>query len=462
MVQNEKSSEVAMRSSIQDKLAFVAYSLPYSAVVMLISPVVVIIPGMYAKYFGLELTTIAFVLLVARLFDVLIEPVVAWSSDYMYTHQGSRKPMVILGGILTIISGWFLFTPPEHVSATYFLVWYILFYLSWTVFDTPHIAWGAEIATDYKERSRLYGFRSIFESSGRLVFYSLPFWPWFATHEFNPSTLNVAILIAAIVMLVGLALMFFYAPKTVCPTERKKDNVRDIVQSIVKNGPLIICVMVYLVSAVGMGMHSALLFIYLDSYLTLASSVAVIMVTGIAARLLGIPIWLRIIHRTDKKVSWVISMSAYATIMLGFVFVKPSGGIWLPLILQSGLYFVYACQDIVVPSILGDAADYGAWKFRKDRTAVYFTFLSLSGKLGVGVGAASGLLVAGFFGFDPAVTSHSEEAVYGLKIAFFVLPAIFTLLSVFFIFLIRINQKSHSIIRKRIERQGIKKSSGPE
>ena len=87
-----------------------AYALPVLPLAFLLGPMA-ILQGIYAKYFGLGLTIIASVLLVSRLFDAITDPAIGYYADKYYTKHGSRKPFVVSGGILFIISSWFLYVP---------------------------------------------------------------------------------------------------------------------------------------------------------------------------------------------------------------------------------------------------------------------------------------------------------------------------------------------------------------
>ena len=112
----------------------VAYALPAMGTIFLFGPVGVL-QGIYATYFGVSLTAIAMVLLVARLFDAVSDPLIGYLSDRYHVKKGSRKPFMACGGVLMIISGYFLNVPVDpysldastQVSVMYFLTFYLLF-----------------------------------------------------------------------------------------------------------------------------------------------------------------------------------------------------------------------------------------------------------------------------------------------------------------------------------------------
>ena len=174
-----QSSDASISRSI-----VVAYSLPLFALDFLVAPIMSILQGIYAKYYGLELTAIASVLVVARVFDAVTDPLIGYYSD----QRRSRKSLALIGGFLFVFCSFFLFSPPQNVSVTYFLFWYLTFYISWTLFFIPHLSWGAELAPDYDSRSRLFTVRAGFLIAGQTAFYALPYLPILPGREFTPET----------------------------------------------------------------------------------------------------------------------------------------------------------------------------------------------------------------------------------------------------------------------------------
>ena len=193
---------ISSSSNNLDYLQSLAYSSPILPIYFLLGPVY-ILQGMYAKYFGLSLSTIAIVILVSRIFDAVTDPIIGYFSDMYFSRYGSRKPFVVVGGILFVVSSWFLYVPPSNVSALYFLFSFLAFYFSYTLFVVPHYAWGGELVVDCQQRSRIYSFRTFGLFLGMLLFFGVPLLPLFETSQFTPDTLEWAVFFA------GLWLMCF-------------------------------------------------------------------------------------------------------------------------------------------------------------------------------------------------------------------------------------------------------------
>ena len=177
-----------------------AYAAPMISVAFLLGPFV-IVQGIYAKYFGLSLTVIGAVVLIARLFDAVTDPLIGYFSDRYQRRTGSRKLFIISGCLLFIVSSYFLYTPSEGVSAVYFLLWFLAFFLSWTVFEIPHLAWGAELTPHSQARNTLYSFRLAGTLVGQFLFYCVPLFPFFDSNEFTPQTLKWSVFSAGLLML---------------------------------------------------------------------------------------------------------------------------------------------------------------------------------------------------------------------------------------------------------------------
>ena len=129
------------------------------------------------------------------MFDAVSDPLVGYCSDRYYAYGGSRKPFVVSGGLLFLISSWFLYVPrTNNVSTLYFLFWFLSFYFSYTIFVVPHYAWGGELVVDARERNRLFSLRTLALFLGTILFFIVPLFPMFDSNEFTPKTLKWAVI----------------------------------------------------------------------------------------------------------------------------------------------------------------------------------------------------------------------------------------------------------------------------
>ena len=434
-----------------------SYALPALPLAFLFAPMAVV-KGIYAKYFGLTLVTIATVLLIARLFDAVTDLAIGYCTDRYYARGGSRKPFVACGGVLFIVAGWFLYVPPSNVGPGYFLGWLLAFYFSYTLFEIPHLAWGSDLAVSAVEKNKVYALRSFFALCAGLLFYAMPLLPVFETSEITPQTLKWTVLAAGILMLPMLYLCLKSIPDSrsshrpyIDEEVIKKDNLREVLRTVVTNKPFVMLLAACICKGLGMGMWAVLLFLFVDTYLGLGEKFALVFLISTGISMVFLKPWYHLANYWGKQVAWEAGMILMAIGMLGTGLLSPDH-IWLLLLLCVVLIYAgLTTLAIMGASLLSDIVDYGTLKSGTDRAAVYFSLFTLINKTVGALGGAAGLALAGWYGFDPTQTVQSESAVFGLHLSMAWIPALLVLLALILIARIPISAHRHAIILRRLD-----------
>lgn len=441
-----------------------AYALPVLGVAFLTGPLT-ILQGIYATHFGLALTTIATVLLVSRLFDAVSDPLIGYLSDQYYARYGSRKPFVISGGVLFILSSWFLYVPPDNVSTVYFLGWFLAFYLCYTLFYIPHLAWGSELSGNSQEKNTIYSWRAAGDFLGALLFFAVPLLPIFETNAFTPETLQWSVFLAGCLMLPMLYLCVTKVPnkrnnealkdhninhfKSSC---QKKESLGDLLSSILGNPSLLWFLAAFFSAGTGVGMWFAMVYLFADSFLGLGQQLAWMFVISYGVGSVTMGLWAKLATYWGKQRVWGLAMLTIGIGLVGMGWLTPGEVSQLPLLLcMIMIYSGFAAWIILAPSLLADIIDYGTWKFGRDRAGTYFSLYTLIMKTNYAIGGALGLGIAGGYGFDASATAHSTEVVFGLHLAMVWIPVPMVLLSIVFMAFIPINSRRHAIIRRCLD-----------
>ena len=452
---------------------YAAYLAPSMVVAFLFGPLSVL-QGIYAKYFGVELTTIAMVLLVSRLFDAVSDPFIGYWSDYHYLKSGSRKFFVIVGGLLFIVSSYFLYIPVHpnlidaetKVSTVYFLGWFLMFYLAWTIVEIPHLAWGTELVEGASGKNKIYSLRALSVSLGTLCFYLIPLLPFFGNSSFTPITLQWAVIIAGISMLAALFLCnklpsnYSYNASQ----KPKKTNLWMMCNELFTNRPFLIFILAFSLYVMGAaGMSFTLVFIFVDTYLGFGDYFALLSITGIISGIIVLVFWYRLANYLGKKLTWILAVLVYIIAMhVGALLESGMENIWPLAVTMALIYIASAGVVAISPSLLSDIIDFGSLKFKADRSGIYFSIYTLMAKISVALGGAISLGLTALYEFDPSASIHTERAVFGLRWATFLLPALVMFLSILLMCLLPMNARRHVIIRRRLDmrlmRQAVKNS----
>ena len=112
--------------------------------------------------------------MLARITDVITDPLIGYLSDRTKSKFGRRKPWMAVGAIVMMTAAFLLFNPKEGVTNSYLLIWSMLLWLGWTMINIPYYAWGAELSENYDERTRITGWRQVFAYAGNVTVLALP------------------------------------------------------------------------------------------------------------------------------------------------------------------------------------------------------------------------------------------------------------------------------------------------
>ena len=475
------------RSQSLPLVACMAYSAPYISGHWLFAPMG-LLQGIYGKYYGLPLTTMALLILLIRFSDVITDPLVGYYSDRYFKRNGTRKPFVLLGGLLLMLGGYFLYVPTDlitlqplsKVSALYFVCWSMVFFLGWTFFDLSHSAWANELAPSAQEKTRLFSFRAAAVYVGLIVFYAIPLLPVFETSDITPEVLRISVIMAVMVMVVCLYGCLKFTPSRYSPSvwasgpesraqytsielnssesakaktkQTTAKNLLEFLQSLLTNKPLLLMFGAIVFKFIGAAMFGGMLFIYVDVYLGLGHYFAQIFILSCVVSLISIPIWRQFANWWGKKITWILAILLTLIAFILVSLLKPGETHFYQLLIVNALVTaVAACTWSITTAMFAEVVDYSHWKYRVEQTATYFSLYTFTIKLTASLAMSLGLGIAGWYGLDVTASSHDEESARGLRLVMSWIPAGFTCLALMFIALSPINDRRHTIIRRRLD-----------
>ena len=120
-----------MNDARLDKKTLAAYSgisMPIAAMIM---PVAVYLPPFYSAGLGINLATVGLIFTLARVWDVITDPIMGVLVDRFDTRWGRRKHWIALGVPVMMLAIWMVFVPdPEQVTPLYLGFWLVKSYAS--------------------------------------------------------------------------------------------------------------------------------------------------------------------------------------------------------------------------------------------------------------------------------------------------------------------------------------------
>jgi GPH family glycoside/pentoside/hexuronide:cation symporter len=466
------------------------YSSLYMPVSMVLLPVGVYVLPYYAEL-GISLYAMSIIIFGARLSDAFTDPLIGVLSDKTNSRWGRRKPWILAGAPLLMLSLYMLFTPPENPSLWYFGTWIILLYFAFTVIDIPYFAWGAELSPVYDERTHITGRREQFHFAGTVSFNLLPLTAalliYFSSME-SGSIVSMAenfsaqfqeimkaraghidvilywlanFVVILIPVTVILALWFVPEPRQKVIIRRKASFLASL-RVVRRNGPYIRLIVCYTVSTFGAAMTAALSYFFVKHVIQAGELYPIYLLVYYLSSIAGLPLWMRLASRIGKHKAFMVSIMWFAF-----------WASWIPFIPQGefGLFLVIMCFKgssvgaiLALPaSMAADAVDIDSARTGEQRAGLYFSVWGMLKKGAGAAGGAIGMAAAAFSGFDPTAevnlagtaAGNSENALLWVTLLYSIIPAGIKFIALPFIWKYPLTADRQRKIRAQIERRGV-------
>jgi Na+/melibiose symporter-like transporter len=208
--------------------------------------------------------------------------------------------------------------------------------------------------------------------------------------------------------------------------------------------------------SLGQSIRGALFVFFVSSYMDLARWSSGLFLAQFVFGLAAGPIWMKIGYRLGKHRAAVAGELAQAAINLGLLFVHPGQlPILLALTIAQGL--AQGSGNLMLRSMVADVADQGRLRTGEDRTALFFSVFSISGKAAMAAAVGIALPLVGWLGFDPKSAANTPEALRGLLLVFALGPALAHLASAALVLRFPLDAQAHATVRAKLaEREALR------
>ena len=434
----------------------IAYALPVIPILVLMSTNNVL-SGIYATHHGLSLSVISGVMLVAGLFDAVTDPSIGYLSDRWHARTGSRRLFVVGGAVMLIPCAWFLLNPGTEVTAYYFLCWYLLFYLAFTLFQIPHLTWGGELSPVSQEKTKAYGYRNYGVYLGMILFTLVPLSPISDSSKVTPETMRYLVFFAAVLLLPTLYMLLRHVPAGSHRLDQphRPENPFRAMLALGGNTPLLLFLVVSVLFNMASAFYIGLQFMTMEAYLGLGDYYVHLLLFHLLVGTVAIKPGIWLINQVGKVRGWIIAilLSAAAFASLAFALLNSPYTFYALIVFNLVFGFSSAIVNVATYSLLSDISDYGTLKTGIDRSATCFALHSLTSKTCMAIGISLSIGLAGLLGFDPALAPGQQGnfVYWGLTLCMAIIPTVLSLLAAACVPRIAITSARHAIIRKRLD-----------
>lgn len=367
-------------------------------------------PLYFTNVFGLSFADAAVLMLVARMFDVVTDPMMGAIADRTQSRWGTYRPWIIFGSIpLGLIFACLLYTPDFGPvgKRIYAYTFYILMMAVYTMVNVPYGSLLGVMTADDNEKNQFSAWRMVGAyAMGFITLLSFPYLQRFVggsdAHQYATLGAFFGIIATAMTLCCGLL-----TKERLKPVRAEKFTMHQFVD-LVKNKPWLYMTAIAVCTNFFNGFRYAVagyMFDYcLDGDVTINSFIinyTVFMAFGeVTCMIFGglSPKFTRWIG--SKRKTFMLAAFICAVTSLGFFFIPmDKSSIWIMIIVSVITSAGVGIYSPLLWSMYADVADYATKKNGTSSTGLIFSSGTMSQKFGT---AISGSLIALFLGLAGA------------------------------------------------------------
>jgi GPH family glycoside/pentoside/hexuronide:cation symporter len=415
---------------------------------------------------GLSPAMVAIILFVGRSWDYVNDPVVGHLSDRTRTRWGRRRPFLLFGAIPFGLSFILLWLSPNF-SQTGLIIYYSLGYIVYEALATlvymPYFALTPELTEDYDERTKLTSFRMLFNILGSLTAYVFPMIVIGSMVPENTKRVLLMAVIAGAIAATPLIGVFLGTREKKEYMLEKRPKFFPSLKAALKNRPFVFGAGIYLLTWMTILVLETNLLIYIKYIIQREGQSTLIMASIFVTAIIALPLWNWAAKHWNKRLAYIIGVAFWAVVMMVLILVTPQTPFWVILILCIMAGIGVSAAQVLPWSIIPDAIEWDEWKTFERHEGMFYSLITLMGKVANSIAVPLSLMVLEFTGYQSGSAVQPNSAMLGIRLVIGPIPAVLLTGGIIFaIFYPLSREQHHKIVKELRERREARKQKRAE
>ena len=398
----------------------------------------------YTDVYGIDPGVAALILLVARLWDMVTDPVMGVIADRTKTRWGKFRPwllwMAIPYGVLAVLT----FSTPD-LSATgkaiYAGVTYMALMTVYTAINLPYSSLAGVMTDRSDVRAELNQYRFVLAFVGQLIVTgsALTIIAWLGGGDDGAGYQRTMILFGAVAVVL-FYITFATTKERVEPPQDQAPDLKTDLLNVVSTRPWVVLVAVGVTSFTLFAMQAAVTAYYFEYFIGSMREAQTFNIVGSIAMILAIPMAKPLASKFGNRNVYIVC-SIVTAVCYGLMFFPGPDQLLLIYVLNVMGKIAFAPTAPLLWTMIANTADFSEWKKGRRATGLFFSAATLSMKLGWGLGGFLAAYLLGVFGYV-ANQPQTEEALFGIRMMMTALPALLTFVAGMMLFAYEIDLKT--------------------
>lgn len=403
------------------------------------------LPGLVLTYFltdnlGVAALAAGLIVTAAKIWDVVIDPLIGAASDRQYRRTGSRRGLMVLGALTLPVFFALTFAVPPSWGPVAGAICVLLAFLgtatSFSLFQVPYVALPAELTSGYDERTRLLGWRVVVLTAAILLFGaggpelrragSDPVLGYLLMGVVAGLTIGIGMLIASrtadvAARVTGAGELAETAPTSV------REQYSAALDTLRRSQPFRALLGTFLLQALATGTMLAGAQYVATWVLRSEDAVTLVFLALVGPALVATPVWTAVSRRIGKERAFAIASAVFLTAAASLIVGAWAPGAWMyGSIALAGV--AYAGLQSLPMAMLPDVISHDERRSGAGRAGTFTGVWTAGETIGFALGATAVSLTLAATGYVStvagAISEQPDAAVAGIVWSFSILPAV--------------------------------------
>ncbi|PQZ49803.1 MFS transporter [Microbacterium sp. MYb54] len=402
------------------------------------------LPGLVLTYFltdnlGVAALAAGLIVTAAKIWDVLIDPLIGAASDRQLARTGSRRGFMVTGALaLPLFFALTFAVPPSWgpvAGAICVLLAFLATATAFSLFQVPYVALPAELTSSYDERTRLLGWRVVVLTASILLFGAGgpalrnagddPVMGYLLMGIASGLVIGIGMLIASRTAEVAARGTATATAAAVSSTWR--DQYMSGFRALGRSQPFRALLGTFVLQALATGTMLAGAQYVATWVLRSEDAVTFVFVALVGPALLATPGWTVIARRVGKERAFAMASILFTAAAASLIFAVWTPGAWIYVsVAVAGI--AYAGLQSLPMAMLPDVISHDERTSGPGQAGTFTGIWTAGETVGFALGATAVSLTLAMTGYVSTVAGATveqpEAAVTGIVLSFSILPAV--------------------------------------
>ncbi|MCC7200858.1 MAG: MFS transporter, partial [Gammaproteobacteria bacterium] len=394
----------------------------------------IFIAKFYTDVFLLGAATMGTMMLVTRIGDAFVDPMIGTLADRTSTRWGHFRPYLVWMAIPMALTAIMAFSTPSFggtAKVVYAYVTLSLMMIAYSAINIPYSALLGVLTPNSEDRTSASGYRFVMALLPVFIIVNttIPLVEAFGGSDHSPYGWQMTMVVYSVLAVLLFFTTFAMTRERVQPPKAQKSSLSTDLRDLFRNRPWVVLCIVGISALTYANIRGTVIIYYFDYVVPNGKNYfSAVMTTGAIAFILGVMVTAPLSKRFGKRNFYMASMSLTAILTVAFYFISPFN---IPLVwgAHALISFCAAPTAPLVWAMYADTADYSEWKRGRRATGLIFSAASFAQKFGWAIGGAGTGWLLAYFDYVPNV-AQNLRTIDGIMLMMSVIPAVGAVIAV--------------------------------